>query len=97
MIKMNLFNREISNLDDLINVICENVLTSNYFIGDEHIVELDVNEIKSHLDEEELEDFEEFINRLFMSLYIVLNVYDTTLLTLKIVNVVEQYMKRNVV
>ena len=32
-----------------------------------------------------------------MSLYIVLNVYDTTLLTLKIVNVVEQYMKRNVV
>ena len=65
MIKMNLFNEEISNLDDLINVICENVLTSNYFIGDEHIVELDVNEIKSHLDEEELEDFEEFINRLF--------------------------------
>ena len=64
MIKMNLFNREISNLDDLIDVICENVLTSNYFIGDEHIVELDVNEIKSHLDEEELEDFEEFINRL---------------------------------
>ena len=43
MIKMNLFNREISNLDDLIDVICENVLTSNYFIGDEHIVELDVN------------------------------------------------------
>ena len=65
MIKMNLFNREISNLDDLIDVICENVLTSNYFIGDEHIVELDVNEIKSHLDKEELEDFEEFINRLF--------------------------------
>lgn len=65
MIKMNLFNREISNLDDLIDVICGNVLTSNYFIGDEHIVELDVDEIKSHLDEEELEDFEEFINRLF--------------------------------
>lgn len=65
MIKMNLFNREVSNLDDLIDVICANVLTSNYFIGDEHIIELDVNEIKSHLDEEELEDFEEFINRLF--------------------------------
>lgn len=65
MIKMNLFNEEISNLDDLIDVICKNVLTSNYFIGDEHIVELDVDEIKSHLDEEELEDFEEFINRLF--------------------------------
>lgn len=65
MIKMNLFNREISNLGDLIDVICANVLTSNYFIGDEHIIELDVNEIKSHLDEEELEDFEEFINRLF--------------------------------
>lgn len=65
MIKMNLFNEEISNLDDLIDVICENALTSNYFIGDEHIVELDVDEIKSHLDKEELEDFEEFINRLF--------------------------------
>lgn len=65
MIKMNLFNEEISNLGDLIDVICANVLTSNYFIGDEHIIELDVNEIKSHLDEEELEDFEEFINRLF--------------------------------
>lgn len=65
MIKMNLFNEEVSNLDDLIDVICANVLTSNYFIGDEHIVELDINEIKSHLDEKELEDFEEFINRLF--------------------------------
>ena len=65
MIKMNLFNKEISNLDDLIDVICENVLTSNYFIGDEHIIELDVNEIESHLDEEELEEFEEFINQLY--------------------------------
>ena len=65
MIKMNLFNEEISNLDDLINVICANVLTSNYFLGDEHIVELDVDEIESHLNEEELEEFEEFINKLY--------------------------------
>lgn len=65
MIKMNLFNEEISNLDDLIDVICANVLTSNYFIGDEHIVKLDVNEIESHLDEEELEEFEEFIKLLY--------------------------------
>lgn len=61
---MNLFDKEIENLVDLIDIVCENVLDSNYFLTGETLDINLINIVKPYLDDEEMKEFEKFIDKL---------------------------------
>lgn len=66
MKEFTLFEEEVTNMVELIETICSNVLDSNYFMGTYNLLD-DVNlcdMVKPYLDDEEMKEFEEFLDRL---------------------------------
>lgn len=68
MIEFVLFDKKVTNLVELIELICENVLDSNYFMGNQEynpLANVDLYDIvKPYLDDEEMEEFKEFLDKL---------------------------------
>ena len=64
MEKMEIFGQEVFNLVDLIDVVCGNILDSNYFLTGETLdVDL-IGMVKPYLNENEMKEFEEFLDKL---------------------------------
>lgn len=68
MIEFVLFDKKVTNLVELIELICENVLDSNYFMGNQEYnpfenVDL-CDMVKPYLDNEEMEEFQAFLDEL---------------------------------
>ena len=68
MIEFVLFDKKVTNLVELIEVVCENVLDSNYFMGNQEcnlLENVDLCDIvKPYLDNEEIKEFEKFLDEL---------------------------------
>lgn len=61
-----LFNEKVTNIIELIETVCSNVLDSNYFMGTYNLLD-DVNlcdMVKPYLSDEEMKEFEEFLDEL---------------------------------
>ena len=68
MIEFVLFDKKVTNLVELIELVCENVLDSNYFMGNQEYNLLEnvdlCGMVKPYLDNEEMKEFEEFLDEL---------------------------------
>ena len=68
MIEFVLFDEKVTNLVELIEIVCSNVLDSNYFMGNQEYNPLEnvdlCDVVKPYLDDEEMEEFEEFLDEL---------------------------------
>lgn len=68
MIEFVLFDEKVTNLVELIELVCANVLDSNYFMGNQEynpLENVDLYDIvKPYLDDEEMEEFKEFLDKL---------------------------------
>ena len=66
MIEFILFGEKITNLVELTEVVCANVLDSNYFLtGANETLDINLIDIvKPYLNDEEMKEFEEFLDML---------------------------------
>lgn len=66
MIEFVLFDEKVTNIVELIEVVCSNVLDSNYFMGNYNLLDdVDLYDIvKPYLSDEEMKEFEEFLDKL---------------------------------
>ena len=68
MIEFVLFDEKVTNLVELIELICDNVLDSNYFMGNQEynpLKNIDLCDVvKPYLNNEEMEEFKEFLDKL---------------------------------
>ena len=68
MIEFVLFDEKVTNLVELIDVVCANVLDSNYFMGNQEYNLLEnvdlCDMVKQYLDDEEMEEFKRFLDEL---------------------------------
>ena len=60
-----LFNEKVTNMVELIETVCSNVLDSNYFMGTPQNDDIDLCDmVKPYLSDEEMKEFDEFLDKL---------------------------------
>lgn len=66
MKEFTLFEEKVTNMVELIETVCSNVLDSNYFMGDnDNMLDVDLcSMVKPYLDDEEMKEFENFLDEL---------------------------------
>lgn len=64
MIEFILFGKKVSNFVELTDLVCENVLDSNYFLTGKTLdIDL-ISMVKPYLNDKEMEEFKEFLDML---------------------------------
>ena len=68
MIEFVLFDEKVTNLVELIELVCANVLDSNYFMGNQEYNPLEnvdlCDIVRPYLDDEEMKEFKAFLDKL---------------------------------